>query len=165
MLLVPQKRSPQKENVLVVLQRSERFDQSEFSRVHSRKGIGSCTELLAIAEEQRTAGQMDIAEFLFKRNEKILHELVTKTWQIKSAKEKLETSKVSRIDTVKTRLTSDCVEGCSGQWLWCSKEVFLFNGIGIFQFATSIKDLLIHGRGKNRNLTITAPANCSKPLC
>ena len=62
---------------------------------------------------------MDIDEFLFKRNEneKILRELVTKTWQMESAKEKLEASKVSRIDTVKAHLTSGGVEGCSGQWL------------------------------------------------
>ena len=57
------------------------------------------------------------AGFLFKRNEKTLLELVIKTCQMESAKENLAASKVSRIDTVKTHLTSDCVEGCSGQWL------------------------------------------------
>ena len=81
------------------------------------RGITSYTELLAIAEERRTAGQMDNAEFAFRRNEKTPRELVTKTWQMESAKEKLEASKASRIDTVKIHLTSDCVEGCSGQWL------------------------------------------------
>ena len=49
-------------------------------------GTKSYTELPAIAEERRTVGQMAIAEFVFKRNEKILHELVTKTWQMESAK-------------------------------------------------------------------------------
>ena len=57
---------------------------------------------------------MDIAEFAFKQNEKILLEFIIKTWQMESTKEKLEVSKVSRIDTVKTDLISDCVEGCSG---------------------------------------------------
>ena len=52
---------------------------------------------------------MDIAEFVFKRNEKVLPELVTKTWQIESAKEKLEDRKASRIDAVKRNLTSDYV--------------------------------------------------------
>ena len=32
--------------------------------------IRSHTELLAIAEERRTDGQIDISEFVFKRNEK-----------------------------------------------------------------------------------------------
>ena len=69
---------------------------------------------------------------------------------------------MSRINTVKTHLTSDCVEDCSGQWLQYAKEVLLLNGIDTFQFVTIIKDLLIHGRGKNRNLIITGPANCAK---
>ena len=129
------------------------LDSAEFIR---ERGIRRYTELLAIAEEQRTVGQMDIAKFVFKRNEKILRELVTKTWQMESAKEKLEASKV------KTYLTSDCVEGCSGLRLQCAKEVLMFNGIDTFQFVPSIKDLLIHDRGKNRNLTISEPANCAK---
>ena len=56
-----------------------------------------------------------------------------------SAKEKLEASKVSRMNTAKTHLTSDYVEGYSGQWLQCAKEVLLLNGIDTFQFVTSIK--------------------------
>ena len=63
---------------------------------------------------------------------------------------------------MKTNLTSDCVEGCSGQWLQCAKEVFLLNGIDTFQFVTSIKGFLIHGRGKNRNFIISGPANWAK---
>ena len=42
------------------------------------RGFRSYIEFLFIVDEQRTAGQMDIAEFVFKRNEKILRELVTK---------------------------------------------------------------------------------------
>ena len=75
------------------------LDLAEFIR---DRGIKSYTELLAIAEDQRTAGQMDITEFVFKRNEKIFREIVTKTWQMESAKEKLEAGKASQIDTVKT---------------------------------------------------------------
>ena len=91
---------------------------------------------------------MDFAEFVFKKKEKVLRELVTKTWQTELAKEKLAARKVSGIDKVKTHLTSDCVEGCFGQWLHCAKEVLLLNGINTFQFVTNIKDLLIHGRSK-----------------
>ena len=144
---------------------AKKFGEPGFSRVHLRKGYQKLHCALTIAEEQRTASLMDIAELVFKRNKKILRELVTKTWQMESAKEKLKSSKVSRINTVKTHLNSDCVEGCSGQRLPCAKEVLLLNGIDTFQFVTSIKDLLIHDRGKNRNLIITAPANCAKHLC
>ena len=132
------------------------LDLAEFIR---ERGIRS------YAEEQRAAGQINIAEFVFKWNEKILCQFVTKTWQIESAKEKPATRKVSQIDTVKTHLTSDCFEGFSGQWLQRAKEVLLLNGIDTFQFVNSIKDLLIHGRGKNRNLRITGPSSCEKRLC
>ena len=52
---------------------------------------------------------------------------------------KLEASKASPINTVKTHLTFDCVVGCSSQWLQCAKEVLLLNGIDTFHFVTSIK--------------------------
>ena len=39
---------------------------------------------------------------------KLLHELVTKTWQMESAKEKLQAGKAYRIDTMWTHLNSDC---------------------------------------------------------
>ena len=105
---------------------------------------------------------MDTAKFVFKRNEKILCELVNKTWQMESAKEKIEASKASRINTVKKHLTSDCVEGFSAQSLQCAKEVLLLNEIDTFHFVTNVKNLLTHGRGKDRNLIITEPANCAK---
>ena len=89
------------------------FTNLDLAKFIQERGIRSYTELFAVAEERRTAGEMDIAEFAFERNERILRELVAKTWQMESAKEKLELSKISRIDTVKTHLTSDCVEGCS----------------------------------------------------
>ena len=72
---------------------------------------------------------------------------------MESAKEKLEASKVSRIDTVQTHLTSDCVEDCSGHSYSVPTTFFC---------STSIKYLLIHDRGKKRNLIITGPANCAK---
>ena len=65
---------------------------------------------------------MDIAEFVFKQNEKILREFVTKTWQMESTKEKLAASKASQIDTFKT---FDFVEGNSAQRLQCAKKVEL----------------------------------------
>ena len=69
------------------------LDLAEFIR---EGGIKSYTEFLAIDDKRRTAVQMHVADFVFKRNEKkILREFVTKTWQIEEAKEKLEASKAS----------------------------------------------------------------------
>ena len=38
----------------------------------------------------------------------------------------------------------------------------MLNEIDTFLFVTSIKDLLIRGRGKNGNVIITGPANCAR---
>ena len=60
---------------------------AEFIR---ERGIRKYTKLLAIAEEWRWAvSKMGIAEFVLKRNEKTLRQLVTKIWQMESAKQKL----------------------------------------------------------------------------
>ena len=74
---------------------------AEFIR---ERDIRNYIDFLAIAEEQRTAGQMAIAEFEFKQNEKILLELVTKIWEMKSTKENLAASKVSRSNTDKKHI-------------------------------------------------------------
>ena len=68
------------------------LDLAEFIRERASRNYN---ELFAIAEEWRPAGQMEIAESVFKQNEKILCERITKTWQIKSTKEKLGASKAS----------------------------------------------------------------------
>ena len=44
------------------------FDETEFSRVHSRKGYQKLRRVFTIAEEQRTAGHMNIAKFVLKQN-------------------------------------------------------------------------------------------------
>ena len=48
-------------------QKVKKFDQSGFIRIHSRNGK-SYTEVLAIAEKQKTAGQINICEFVNKKN-------------------------------------------------------------------------------------------------
>ena len=80
------KKSTEGESSCGVARKRERLTNLNLVEFIRDGGIKSYTELPAIAEERRTAGQMAIAEFVFKRNEKILHELVTKTWQMESAK-------------------------------------------------------------------------------
>ena len=77
---------------------------------------------------------MDIIEFAFRSNKEILREVFTKTWKIETTKERLETSKLSRIEIVKIHLDVGC------------------------------KDLLIHGRGKNKNLIISTSVNYAKTV-
>jgi len=135
------------------------FEVSEFIR---ERGIKSYLELLAVTEERRTAGQMDFANFLFSRSEKFIRELISKTWQMSTAKAKLEEKKMSRIDKMQSMLTSDCVEDCGGRWLECAREVLELNRINISKYISSVRDLLTKGRGKHRNIILIGPANCAK---
>ena len=121
------KKSIERESSCAVPKKRKSLTNLDLAELILERGIRSYIELLAIAEERKTTGQMDIAKFVFKRNEKILSELVNKIRQMESAKEKLEASKASPINTVKKHLTSDCVEGFSGQSLQCAKEVLLLN--------------------------------------
>ena len=48
------------------------------------------------------------------------------------------------------------------EWYICSREILQKNSINPYFYADAVRDLLIHGRGKFRNVTITGPANCGK---
>ena len=58
----------------------------EASELVIAEKVKSCDELLALAETGKQAGQNYLAEFMFSRNERNLHEFVTKTWTMQSAK-------------------------------------------------------------------------------
>ena len=82
-----ERKSTEGESSCAVAKKRKSLTNLDLAEFIQERGIRSYTGLLAITEGQRTAGQMDIGEFVFKRNEKILCELVTKTWQMVSAKE------------------------------------------------------------------------------
>ena len=69
-------------------------------------------------------------------------------------------SNLSRIDMLREAGKDGCV--CEGKWLQCACEILVKNGLHKNAFAESIYVLLLHGRGKYRNLMITGPANCGK---
>jgi len=48
---------------------------------------------LALAERRRDAGQEDLANFVFSRNEKHLKELVKKTWAMHTTQSKIDHAK------------------------------------------------------------------------
>jgi len=129
--------------------------------IHKSK-ISTYNELLAAAETRVEGGQNDLSDFVFNRNEKVLQELITKTWQMASAKSKLSANKKSCYDAVKECLDEPCHDGCNGEWLTCATEVLALNNIQVENFTASIRELLQKGRGKHRNIFISGPANCAK---
>ena len=56
----------------------------------------------------------------------------------------------------------ECTTGCNKDWLKCALEVLKQNNQHPYVYAAAIRDLLINGRGKFRNLMIIGPANCAK---
>ena len=139
--------------------RLSNLDVSDFLVKHNIKGD---TELFAIAKERKDEGQMDLANFILSKSSKYLNELIEKTWKMQMASENLERKRKSRMDILHEKLTNDCTPGCEKLWLKCAMEVLKNNKIHPFIYAAEIRDLLINGRGKFRNLMIIGPANCAK---
>ena len=61
----------------------------------------------------------------------------------------------------KVRLSS-CIDVYDMEWYICLRDVLQKNGINPYVHDDAMRDLLIHGRGKFRNVMISGPANCCK---
>ena len=48
------------------------------------------------------------------------------------------------------------------EWYICSRDILQKNSINPYTSADAIRHLLIHGRGRFRNVMISGPANCGK---
>ena len=64
------------------------------------------------------------------------------------------------MDLLKTKLEEGCIEGCNELWLQCALEVLSNNHIHPYVYATAVRDAIINGRGKFRNIMIIGPTNC-----
>ena len=94
------------------------------------------------------------------RSSKSLQDLLPNTWKMESSKATLARKTTTRMEVVRKYTTEDCVEGCNGEWLVCEKKVLTQNKVHPVIYASALRDLLVKGRGKNRNIMIVGPANC-----
>ena len=99
------------------------------------KNIKSQTELLALARQQKLEGKTDIAEFIINRGTKVVSEVLDTTWEMEKLTDDLERERKTRVQLLNDARQGECVEGCSGQWLACAKEVLQRNGINAQYFA------------------------------
>ena len=53
----------------------------------------------------------------------------------------------------------DCVPNCDGAWLQCAKEVHISNKVHPIMFAHSVRELLVLGRVKCRNVIVVHSTN------
>ena len=142
--------------------KSRRLTNLEVSDYIVANNITTLTQLFAKAESRKEEGECDLAMFLFSRTQKSLGELVSKAWLLKTASTSLAMENISRIEKVRNAAAQNCTEECNGSWLQCALEVLTLNGIQPGTFAGYIRDLLVNGRGKFRNLMIYGPSNCAK---
>ncbi|CAB3986991.1 Hypothetical predicted protein [Paramuricea clavata] len=142
--------------------RKKRLTPLDVSNLILSKNIKTETELHALAQEQREQGKTDLVEFILNRSPKTLADILSTTWQMKGAREKIARSTKSRMDLLQEASNSDCVSGCNGDWLQCAKEVLQNNGIDISCFANSVRESLTIGRKKHHYVMIVGPANCGK---
>ena len=119
---------------------------------------------MALAKDNLDEGYTSLMEFIANTPEKIYKELITKTWKAETGRKKLDRLTISRIKVISDTLNGHCVVECGQEKVWLSlaKEVLENNGISVYEFADAVRNLLIKGRGKKRNLLITGPRDCGK---
>lgn len=143
-------------------EKRRRLSNIEVSEYILKNNIKSQTALLAIANEQRVEGKKDLAQFVLTRSSKSLDELIQQTWRMHKAAEQLFRNGRSRIDIIREAATGNCVDKCDGLWLKAAEEVLVNNKLHPVLFAAALRDLIINGRGKHRNIMIIGPTNCGK---
>ena len=139
--------------------RLSNLDVSDFLVKHEVK---NSTQLFALAKTRKDDGQSDLANFVLSRSSKSLNELIENTWKMEQAPSELQRELASRHDLLKKADEKDCIEGCNGVWLECALEVLRNNNVHPYVYASAIRESLVKGRGKFRNVMITGPANCAK---
>ena len=140
----------------------KRLSAFDVSEIIQNKNIKTITELQALAQQQKTEGKTDLAEFILSRSPRLVADILNTSWQMLNADKKLTRSMKSRLELLQDASHAECVPGCKGNWLTCAEEVLRHNRVDIFEFAEAIHDLLEKGRGKFRNIMIIGPANCAK---
>ncbi len=139
-----------------------RLSNLDVSEVIIKKNIRSDTELLALAKEQKEEGKMDLPNFILSKSSKAMNELINVSWKMETAPKSIARNKQNRMEVLFQCVEEECKEGCVGQWLVCAREVLRNNGVNAYVYAAAVRELLVKGRGKYRNIMIIGPANCGK---
>ena len=142
------------------VKKAKRLSNSEVAKIVLQNKIRARIELLALAKRQSQHGDTLLYDFVLNRSEKKLKELVDTVWEDIAAADKIQCSKLSRLQILQQQITTPCI--CSGKWLQCAIEILNKNSIERAVFSDAIIKLLVIGRGKGCNIYICGPANCRK---
>jgi len=141
--------------------KKKRFDALDLSNIIIKHNIRTDTELLSFAHGQKVEGKNDVCLYLLNNKQKCIN-IIKTTWDMENAGQLLQRQKKSRMDILQEALESDCIQDCNGQWKTYAVETLQNNHIHVQYFANKIKNALVEGRGKMRNILVVGPANCGK---
>lgn len=71
----------------------------------------------------REAGKTDLAEFIFAKSPKALHDLISSIWEMNEALARIERNQKSRMEVLEEILRQQRYYDCQGEWLRCAREV------------------------------------------
>ncbi|XP_068753262.1 D-inositol 3-phosphate glycosyltransferase-like [Montipora capricornis] len=132
------------------------------TEVAVQKGIKSRLELLSLANQQKKEGKTDLAEFIANRGYKAVEEALRVGWEMEEAPAKLERNQKTRMEILQEFLQEECVSTFNKKWLTITKDILQRNSIPEADFTEAVRNLLVNGRGKYRNILLKGPANCGK---
>ena len=118
--------------------------------------------MLSLASVQAEEGLNDLKVFIINSPERVYRDVISKTWKLEQAHDKIKRSSESRISRFIRFSQDDRVEKCEGKWYDSAKQLLRNNNINVYVFAAALWDLLTNGRGKGRNIIIYGPANSGK---
>ena len=126
------------------------------------KNFKNETDLLSLATIQSEEGLNDLKVFIANNPERVYRELISKTWKLEQAQNKIKRISESRISRIIRFSQGVFVEKCEGKWYDSAKQLLRNNKTNVYVFAASLRDLLTNGRGKGTYIIIYGPANSGK---
>ena len=137
----------------------KRLSAYQVAEIVLRKRLQNRTELLAFSNQQRQEGKTDLAEFIVNRGKKAVNEVISTAWEMESAQKTQERLSKTRIELLNDAYQQECTFNTIRDWHNCALQLLANNNIAVDNFAGCVKELLVKGRGKFRNVMLTGPAN------
>ena len=123
--------------------------------------IKSRRDMWAHATARRENGDDDLVNFMIQRPNRVLDELIQKSWEMTGARVSLQEENTSSIDIIRSGATGQCVmEGCT--WFMMALQLMRWNHVDSHDFAKAVRDNIIHGRAKGRPVMVVGKSNRGK---
>ena len=127
--------------------------------------IKDITQLSNLANIQMQNGKSDLHCYIMSHTRKqTRQDMLDTAWSIYNAPKQMQERGKTRMEKVEEALAGSCVASCEGdrKWLKLALETLCNNKLTISTFTSIMREALIKGRGKKRNIMIYGESNCAK---